>query len=149
MPDFRKIVATSEAAGLQYYDVQPFAFSTGGQFLARVGAGSPWYKHYTNSTYVPKNVPLRAPTSIILTDSLINVDVSDVAGFYHTENTNATITVGSSGGFPIFYTYGVSISSDAANIIVTLDVGNGSAVNDVIPPTITVSGFIFFYLAPF
>lgn len=150
MPNFSKLAAASAAGGFQYYDIPPdFSFSTPGQFLHFVSGGT--YHHYENTLAIPKNNPQTAPTNIILTDVFLNVDVDDSANVYRFGNAGVEggANLGSSGGFPIFYNYNVWVSSDANNVIITISVGNGSAVNSVTPPTITVEGKLFFYLAPF
>lgn len=150
MPNFSKLAATSAASGFQYYDIPPdFSFATPGQFLPFATGGT--FSHYENSFAIPKNVPASAPSNIILTNILLNVDLDDTPGVYRLGNSGVGggANPGSSGGFPIFYEYNVWVGSDANDIIITISVGNPSAVNSVTTPTITVSGKLYFYLAPF
>lgn len=149
MIDYSKLTAVSAASGFQNYDNNvPFSFSTAGQTVPIVSGGV--FHHYSNSSSISRNLLGVSPTQNIMTNILYNVDVSDVGGSYRAgPSVNGSQTLGSSGGFPISYSYNVTAQNDANNLTFTIDIGNPSAVNAVTVPTITVSGLVFFYLAPF
>jgi hypothetical protein len=148
MPNFSKLAAASAASGFQYYDVQNFSKSIAGQFLPKF-TGT--LSSYQSTISLVKNRSGIALTSQILTSTLVNFDNDLSAGQYYNFSSGylKDFTVGSSGGFPIFYEMEVSVSADSTHWDMIVTISNPSAVNDVTPPTIVVSGTVFFYLAPF
>jgi hypothetical protein len=153
MPRFDKIAATSEASGFQYYDVETFSFTKPGGVFLPLFSGTT--ASTTSSFRVPKNRLGKALTSQIMYNILVHIDkngdnLSFGAGEYRLlSSIGDTVEIGMSGGFPVFYQYGLVVSSDANDIIFTLTVSNGSAVNNVTTQDITFNGTVFLYLAPF
>lgn len=148
MPKFKNLASTSEGAGFQYYDQQSFSFNVPSRTFAKF-TGT--YNHETFTYKLDKNRLGKAITSEIMINVLANLDQVDNPGVYRLLNTGdqGNKTIGSSGGFPIFYNWNISISADREHIIFTVDIGNSSAVNDVTTEAFIISGKIFFYLAPF
>lgn len=148
MLDFTKLAASSAAEGLQYYDTQPFGVTLPSQALALF---SGTLHQYSATASVPKNRLGLALTSSILSSVLVNFDNDQAAGqFLNLEGQyQKNFIVGSSGGFPVFYTVTTYVYHDATNLNIVTTVANPSAVNNVTPPTINVTGKVFLYLAPF
>lgn len=153
MVKFQNLSATSQGAGFQYYDVQDFRFTKPGLFIAK-NTGT--YNNNSSTFSIPKNRPATGLTPNVMVSIMMDVvpdgtDSVGGSGNYHTMNGtySDTVVVGSSGGFPVFYRYHIYVSSDENNIIFTINVGNPSGVNDVTSNDITISGRVFFYLAPF
>jgi hypothetical protein len=148
MVKFPNLAASSAASGFQYYKTKEFSYVVPGQFLP-LFSGS--ISHYTNIHSEARLAPVAA-SNIVLAATLVNVSADMSAGTYKNANSgiySGAIITGSSGGFPIFYGYSLTSSTDGDSIDITFDVSNGSAVNNVTPPNITISGKLFFYLAPF
>lgn len=145
MVDFSKTAANSVASGFQNYDIQPFSFSTPGQFLPKF---SGTISSYTNQVAIPKNRSGIALTSQILSSIQINLDNVSTPGEYFAFNSEISNNafVGGSGAF---YQYAIDVSADAENLYIILTIDNPSAEDDVTTPTIVVSGKVFLYLAPF
>lgn len=148
MPDFTKLAAASAAEGLQYYDVQPFASNLPSQALPLF---SGTLHQYSATASIPKNRLGIALTSTILSSILINFDNDQSAGKFLNlgGQYQKSFTVGSAGGFPIYYQVTTYAYNDANNLNIVTTVSNPSAVNAVTPPTINVTGKVFLYLAPF
>lgn len=148
MVNFDNLAATSKAAGFEYYDIQDINFTVPGQTLAKFTGTT---QNYTGTQTLPKNRLGKALTSQILTNAVVHLDPIHTAGNYYPVAGALTdnVTLGSSGGFPIFYYYTLNLSADANNVIVDLNIANPSAVNAVTVPDITVTGRMFMYLAPF
>lgn len=148
MLDFTKLAATSAAEGLQYYDVQPFGATLASQTLP---AFSGTLHQYSATASVPKNRLGIALTPTILSSILINFDNDQSAGQFINlaGQYQKNFTVGSSGGFPVFYEVTAYAYNDANNLNIVTTVSNPSAVNAVTPPTINVTGKAFLYLGPF
>jgi hypothetical protein len=148
MTNFSKIAATSQAAGFQYFDTQSFSFNVPSVFLAKF-VGS---LHHQTTTYQKAFSPkVQGALGKVLANIQGNLTNVDAAGVYRNFNNgdSGNKTIGSSGGFPIFYAWNINISFDGVNITFTVDMSNPSAVNDVTTEAFTMSGKVFFYVAPF
>lgn len=156
MTKFSELAAASHGAGFQYYDVQDFSFTKPGVFLPTSGSGGTFYHHNTSTFTLDKNrfnedITNQVMTSILMSINVDGLDLDTGSDKFHLISgaMSDSVVVGSSGGFPIFYGYNISVSSDANNLIFTIDVGNPSGVNNVTSDAITIAGKVFFYLAPF
>lgn len=154
MTRFNTIAAASEGAGFQYYDIQDFSFfKAGGIFLPKFTGTI----HETSQTYdLPKNRHNIALTPNIMTSLLLHVDKNGLDQSFGTDEYKVvqgsfgdTVEIGTSGGFPIFYSYNINVHTEGDNLVFTLTISNGSGVNDVTTQDITFNGKVFFYLAPF
>lgn len=149
MTNFSKIAATSQAAGFPYYDIQDFGFVIPGQTVPFVSGGT--YHHYTQTDSLPRDRLNKANGLQIMTNVIMNIDPIDSPNQFHLARYGRSgfQVIGSSGGFPILYNFNINIFSDTNNLYFETDVGNSSAVNNVNAPTLTLTGKVFFYLAPF
>lgn len=138
----------SSMAGFLTYGTAQFSHTTPGQTL---GFFSGTLNYYQDTIFIAKNVPPKAPTQLVLNNVLMNANNTDPAGTYRMINGgfSQNYTIGSSGGFPIFYQMKLYTYEDNVNVNIRITISNPSAVNNVTVPNITFTGYVPLYLAQF